>query len=244
MVESLDHQLLHALNGWVGHWPALDAIIVMFQRNPLLKGAPFVMLLILAWFSDRGEMAERLRRRQMVVAGVCGMTIALAVTRLVANLSPHQVRPILDPSLNLTLPGGLTVDHGSTWSSFPSDHATVWFSLALTLWLVNRSWGWIALAYAAVLGVLRVYVAFHTPSDIVAGALVGIVVVLLLTRPAPRSLLHRLAAEMESRAPGLFHAGFFLIAYQLTTLFTETRWLARLMLDLVSGQGVAGFPAD
>ena len=154
------------------------------------------------------------------------------------------MRPILDASLNLWLPGGLTVEDGSTWSAFPSDHAAVWFALALTLWLVNRRWGWVALAYAALLGVMRVYVAFHSPSDILAGGLIGMAAVFVMTRPAPRAIVYDRVAPIEARYPGLFHAGLFLLAYQVTTMFTETRWLARLLFNLLSGGEVAGFPAD
>ena len=244
MITAFDHSILHALNAHVGQSPGLDAIIVMFQRNPLLKGAPLVMPLLFAWFTTLGDVAARLRRRQLVFAGFCAMMVALTIARIIANLAPYRVRPILDPSLHLTLPGGLTPENGSHWSAFPSDHAAVWFALAATIWRLDRRCGLLALLFAALLGLMRVYVAFHSPSDIIVGGLIGIAAVITLTRAAPRAVLYRLVEPVELRWPGLFYTGLFLLAYQVTTMFTETRWLARLLLDLLTGDGVAAFPAD
>jgi len=67
--------------------------------------------------------------------------------------------------------------------SFPSGHAAVAFALATSLFLVPRAgaaplpaWHkWAALATAVSIGALRVAAAKHFPSDVVAGAALGVV---------------------------------------------------------------------
>ncbi|MDE2365202.1 MAG: phosphatase PAP2 family protein, partial [Hyphomicrobiales bacterium] len=62
-------------------------------------------------------------------------------------------------------------------SSFPSDHATVLFALAFSLWLTRlpatRWTGAILLAAALAVGWARVFLGAHYPLDILGGAGIG-----------------------------------------------------------------------
>jgi len=77
--------------------------------------------------------------------------------------------------------------------SFPSDHATAAFAIAVALLLRHRRAGILALAMAAVLSLARVAVGTHYPSDVLAGAALGAAAALLLWHPAVRRPLHALA---------------------------------------------------
>jgi membrane-associated phospholipid phosphatase len=57
--------------------------------------------------------------------------------------------------------------------SFPSDHASFGFAVAVALVCVNRRIGMAALLIAAFLAFSRVYTGEHYPGDVVVGALVG-----------------------------------------------------------------------
>lgn len=58
--------------------------------------------------------------------------------------------------------------------SFPSDHATLAFAIAVSLILSGeKKWGTVALVAAAFVALGRVYVGVHFPLDIFAGALLG-----------------------------------------------------------------------
>lgn len=61
-----------------------------------------------------------------------------------------------------------------TSASFPSGHATFFFALAMAVMFFNRRAGWWFLATAFLMGVARVYAGVHYPSDILGGALIGI----------------------------------------------------------------------
>ncbi len=61
-------------------------------------------------------------------------------------------------------------------NSFPSGHTATAFAVAIaaTVFLPRLRWAW--LAYAAMIGLSRVYVGAHFPFDVVGGALIGLCV--------------------------------------------------------------------
>jgi undecaprenyl-diphosphatase len=78
-------------------------------------------------------------------------------------------------------------------ASFPSGHTATAFALAtvLSLWYPRWTAAWLALA--AVVGWSRVGLGSHFPSDVVAGAVLGSAVVLVLGRLRPRLVKGRQA---------------------------------------------------
>jgi undecaprenyl-diphosphatase len=78
-------------------------------------------------------------------------------------------------------------------TSFPSDHATAGFAIAVAVLLRHRKAGWLALAMAVVMSVARVAVGTHYPSDVLAGAVLGTLAALVLWHPSIRGPLHHLA---------------------------------------------------
>lgn len=58
--------------------------------------------------------------------------------------------------------------------SLPSGHTLVSFEAATALWFYHRRWGVSALVLAALIGYSRLYLFVHYPTDVVAGALLGV----------------------------------------------------------------------
>jgi undecaprenyl-diphosphatase len=77
--------------------------------------------------------------------------------------------------------------------SFPSDHATAAFAIAVALFLRHRKIGVLALVMATVVSVARVAVGTHYPGDVAGGALLGTAVALALWHPRIRGPLHAFA---------------------------------------------------
>ncbi|MEV4494619.1 phosphatase PAP2 family protein [Micromonospora arborensis] len=79
--------------------------------------------------------------------------------------------------------------------SFPSNHSTVAGALAVTILLLSRRLGLVALPLAALAAFSRVFVGVHYPHDVIAGvlfgALVAVVATPLLARPAAEALRRR-----------------------------------------------------
>ncbi|MDD2935919.1 MAG: phosphatase PAP2 family protein [Candidatus Methanomethylophilaceae archaeon] len=58
--------------------------------------------------------------------------------------------------------------------SFASGHTVKAFAAASALFIYDRRWGAVLMAYAALTGFSRTYLMVHYPSDVVAGAFIGI----------------------------------------------------------------------
>jgi undecaprenyl-diphosphatase len=61
-----------------------------------------------------------------------------------------------------------------TYQSFPSGHATTAFALATVIGFISPRWFYPGLALAAVIGISRISMGVHYPSDVVAGAILGL----------------------------------------------------------------------
>jgi undecaprenyl-diphosphatase len=77
--------------------------------------------------------------------------------------------------------------------SFPSDHATGGFALACGMLLYDRLVGAVLLVLAGALAFARVYVGIHYPGDVLAGAGIGVLAVLVIAIPPIRRALERFA---------------------------------------------------
>jgi undecaprenyl-diphosphatase len=95
----------------------------------------------------------------------------------------------------------LLVSCGSGYS-FPSSHAVNNFAGALILSFYLPRWGWTFFLFAATVAFSRIYVGVHYPSDILAGAVVGLAVggcVLLAYVFVERHLLNRRSPDPSNR---------------------------------------------
>ena len=95
------------------------------------------------------------------------------VKRLIGRARP-MVGGSIDPFLYLPLSWKVQ------YASFPSGHAVDAFAAAAAigaLWPKARPWMW---TYAVVIAVSRVVVTAHYPSDVIAGAIVGVAGVILV----------------------------------------------------------------
>ena len=113
--------------------------------------------------------------------------IALALNQVIAHLWDRP-RPFTEhPGLTHVL-AARTTD-----PSFPSDHAAAAFAIAFAVFAFSRRAGTLFLAAATVIGLSRIALGMHYPSDVLAGMLVGLGSALLVTH-AGRPWIVRLVA--------------------------------------------------
>jgi undecaprenyl-diphosphatase len=143
------------------------------------------MALLAALFLVRGKWRSLNGRHGVVAAGFSAL-LALGVAHVITDVWARPRPYVTHPDAHLFIAG-------SHDPSFPSDHATAAFAIAVALFLRHRKAGWIALALAAILSTARVAVGTHYPGDVAAGAVIGAAAALALWHPSLRGPLHRLA---------------------------------------------------
>jgi undecaprenyl-diphosphatase len=221
---GFDLLLFHAINQFTGRWYALDWAAAVVQDNDLIKGAPFVAAFVWFWFR-RSERQED--RRTMILATLPAMLLALVLNRTIAVLMPFRVRPAADPSVlvNPPLPGVTMQFDLENWSSFPSDHATFFFAMVASLWLLSRPAGIVAALYAVLVICLpRAYFGLHYPLDLAVGALLGLVIawtVVVGLRGRPLGW----ALRFCDSHPEWFYSLMFLAAFETAAMFRNARRL-------------------
>ncbi|HKQ98278.1 MAG TPA: phosphatase PAP2 family protein [Candidatus Polarisedimenticolia bacterium] len=223
LLWRFDLALLASINGFARRNPVFDRFVVMLEGNSLLKIGLLVGLLWFAWFSAPAQSETR-RRVALTVLTAC---VAVLVARLGQRFLPERPRPIHDPGVQARLPFHLEPTSHQDMSSFPSDHAVLLCALATGLWLISRRYGILAFVLTAVDLVVRVYSGLHYPSDVLGGALLGIVIMGIAWRSrrlAPRVV--DAALRTEALRPGAFYTVAFLLSWQIAEMFGDCRFLA------------------
>lgn len=221
VINPFDYTVIKFFNQFTQHSWAFDKIVGFFTSHNFYKGGLLTALLWWGWFKDPKD--QRDDRRKIMAGLICSM-IAVGAGKALSLAAPFRSRPLHTPELGLTFPyesGAPELEH---CSSFPSDHAILLFGLAAIIFLVSRKAGIIAFMYTVLVnGFARVYVGLHYPTDILAGALMGLGGVLvgvpLLARTKPVQWI----VEISFRKPHIFYPLFFILTYQVTDLFFAAR---------------------
>jgi undecaprenyl-diphosphatase len=188
-----------------------------------MKGGVMIGGIWWAWFHRNSSVART--NRSYLLTALLGALVALFFARVLAHALPLRARPILDPSLHFRPPHGLPDQSNWTiWSSFPSDHAALFFALLTGVWLVNRRAGIVLLFYVIIaICFPRIYIGIHYPTDILAGAALGTLCVLICAWRRLRELWTSPVLSWVERWPGLSYALLFIITFQIATLFWDIR---------------------
>jgi undecaprenyl-diphosphatase len=156
----VDVAVFSYLNTLAMHAPVLGRLAVAAGRDGILLYA----LLLLGLWVRPGR--DALRGRRVVVLAVVAAALSLGVNAVLNAVMPRP-RPFL------VMPAYVLVPRPHD-ASFPSDHAAVAAAVGAILLLGGAAlWGGLAAAGAVLIGVARVMIGVHYPSDIVGGLAVG-----------------------------------------------------------------------
>lgn len=216
-MNPVDRHVIEFLNQFAQRSWSFDTFVLLLSRNYVLKAGPIVAMLGWMWF-ERGEVGARARRR--ILGGLIASCLAVLGARIISFVVPFRERPVGSGVLDFVVPYGVIREGLLDWNAFPSDTATLFFGLAATIFLVSRRAGLLAFCHVAIVaGFARVYLGYHHPTDILAGAVLGVGAVWLVTIPAVGRRVTAAPLRWRARHAPSFHAALVVLMLLIATTF-------------------------
>jgi undecaprenyl-diphosphatase len=216
-----DSSIIHFLNQFAQKSWFFDNFVSDIGNNDLLKGGAIATILWWAWFR---ESETKDKDREIIITAIFMSIVALFFCRGLTLFLPFRDRPMWNTALHFRIPFGAPINILQDWSSFPSDHAVLFFALATSIWLLSRKLGLVACCHALLVVCFpRIYTGVHYPSDIFAGALLGVGFGLLPLNNRIRSVISARPMSWFERSPATFYPSFFLVTFLLGTNFDPLR---------------------
>lgn len=174
---SFDILSFNTVNGLAGRSDVLDAFLIFCATYLIfLMVATVLAYVAVAWKTSHFE-----GRVENLAHVIWAVVIGFLVERVIGFLW-FRARPFafLEDVTKLA-------DRLATEKSFPSSHATLAFALAVGIALHNKRWGRAMLIMAVLVAFGRVAVGVHFPTDVLAGALTGLLAA-KLAAPVKKSI--------------------------------------------------------
>lgn len=158
----MDIKLFYFLNDLVGKSGIFDAIVIFLASHlQYILGIAFLFLLYLSAYP---------RRHKFYIFWVTIVSVVIArlgITEII-RFFYHRPRPFMVFPIQHLLTD-------NEWS-FPSGHSTFFFAMATAIYLYNKRWGMWFFIVAILINVSRVIAGVHYPSDILGGAIIGVII--------------------------------------------------------------------
>ncbi len=158
----MDQTFFNFTHNFAGRWNELDAWMIFF--SDYLQYWMVAGVLVYVFF---GKGADRRKNQLMVSAAAISAIISRGIITEIIRLFYHRPRPFIAENF---LP---LVNHEAI-GSFPSGHMTFAWAVTAAVYFYNKKLA-AALAVASlIMGIARIYVGVHWPSDILGGMVIGI----------------------------------------------------------------------
>jgi undecaprenyl-diphosphatase len=164
----MDSFISHQLNQFAGKWQLVDWLIIF-----IADWLPYVASIFLF-----GIFLWRRKFSKNALVSVCFSIVIALIVRFplvfLIQLFINRSRPfVVDRNIVNILGYPQT-------SSFPSGHASFFFPLAAALFIFDKRLGSLLFLFVTLMGFARIIAGVHWPTDILAGALLGILGVFII----------------------------------------------------------------
>ena len=155
---NIDSVIFTLLNQFAGRWRTLDAVAIFLAA----RFEYFLLFFVLVLF------LKKIKKGSLMVAQIFSAAVLsrLIITPALRFLW-YRPRPFLVESVNLLV-------HHSNEGSFPSGHAALYFAISTVVFHYYKKEGVLFFLASFFITISRVFVGIHWPSDILAGAAIGI----------------------------------------------------------------------
>ena len=164
---NLDLYFFNLINQFAGKWEVLDFLGIFFA-----KYFEYVLLLCLVLF-----LIKDFKKYWLMV--VEALTTAILVRFVITEIIRwfwFRPRPFVNDYVNLL------ISKNFEEASFPSGHASFYFALSTIIYIYNKKIGILFYVGSSLIVIARVFVGVHFPLDILAGALIGLMMGLILNK--------------------------------------------------------------
>ena len=162
-----DIVIFKLVNGLAGRSAAIDALEI-FLANYL----PYLLMLFLIACLFWPQENKR-QNRQMVFLAITSALAARFLLKTAILFFYQRPRPYIAlPSTHKLISSGVS----ESLQSFPSGHVIFFFALSAVVYSFNKKLGAFFFICSAIMGIARIFVGVHWPSDILGGAVLGILV--------------------------------------------------------------------
>jgi membrane-associated phospholipid phosphatase len=176
--------VVHLADGSVAKWGqslpdpirAIAIFITDFGRSEWILIPSLIFLIVtgaLAFFLKR-PITTHLALKQMTLVWAF-VFAGVAVPGLFVNLVKRLIGRGRPELFDIAGPTDFRFFFNDwTYQSFPSGHTTTAFAFALVLGFLSPRWLWLGLVYAVLIGLSRIIVGAHYPTDVIGGIVVGV----------------------------------------------------------------------
>lgn len=156
IIQAFDQKIVTYLNNLIQGWGFWNKLFTEY----MVYSMPVIMLWL--WLYDQ-------KSKKVAMRGFASVILAWPVIAYIIGKFVNRTRPF-----EL---GGMheLIFHRPTYS-FPSDHAAALFAFAFSLWFSGyKKLGVFCLGIAIIVSTFRIATGLHWPTDIIAGAVVGLI---------------------------------------------------------------------
>lgn len=149
----MDLLIFQQINNLAGKWTYLDSLGIFFAKY--LVYALLFLLILFFW-----------KKKKVIFLSLAAAIFSRFGLVELIRLFWSRPRPFVENEVNLLL------EH--VGASFPSGHTAFFFALSAVIFLYNKKAGTLFFIASFLIAISRVFVGIHWPSDILAGAVIGI----------------------------------------------------------------------
>jgi len=154
----MEYLIFEKINSFVGKSACFDSLAIFCAEY-----LGYVLIFILALF-----LLKNFKKYWPVMLKALGTAVfaRFVIAELIRFLW-ERPRPFIENNVNLL------IEHPAS-SSFPSGHAIFYFAFSTLVYFYNKKLGTLFLIATTLIALSRVYAGLHWPSDVLAGAVIGI----------------------------------------------------------------------